>query len=136
MPTETSPESTENVHICGEKIQSELITYLNASDMFVLPTLAEGSCNAIVEAMGCGLPIISSDREFNMNILDDSCAILVDPTDIGQIREAIRTLAVDPVLRKQKATAALEKAQRLDIMKRARRILDFMENSIDPRVGE
>lgn len=124
------PEQTANVHICGEKVQSELITYLSAADMFVLPTLAEGSCNAIVEAMGCGLPVISSDRDFNRNILDESCSLLVNPMDVAEIREAIRTLANDKQLREKMAQAALEKAQGLDIMERAKRILKFMENRL------
>src|SRR5690606_16475453 len=34
----------------------ELPYWLNAADVMMLPTLAEGSCNAINEAMACRLP--------------------------------------------------------------------------------
>jgi len=104
--------------------------YLNAADFFVLPTLAEGCCNAIVEAMACGLPIISSNRDFNEGILDDQCAILLDPLDISAIRDAIITLSNDSTLRKKMSEAALRKAQFLDITQRAQRILSFMEDQI------
>ena len=124
------PKQSENVHVLGEKIQSEVITYLSAADMFVLPTRSEGSCNAIIEAMGCGLPVISSDRDFNKNILDDECAILLDPNDIGQIRSAVQTLALDTELRRKKAEVALEKARSMDISSRAKRILRFMESKL------
>ncbi|HCJ93921.1 MAG TPA: hypothetical protein DHV69_01515 [Sphaerochaeta sp.] len=127
---ESIPDATGNIHLCGERKQSDVVTYMNAADMFVLPTLAEGSSNVIVEALACGLPIISSDRDFNTDILDNSCSILVDPTDIGQIREAILTLANNRELREEKALAALERGRQLDILERAKRILSFMEQHI------
>jgi len=55
---------------------------------------------------------------------------LVDPTDIGQIREAILTLANNRELREEKALAALERGRQLDILERAKRILSFMEQHI------
>ena len=104
--------------------------FLSAADAFVLPTLAEGSCNALVEAMACGLPVISSRGEFNDDLLDDRSSLRVEPLDIAEIRAAIIRLRDDSVLRQQMATAALVRAPQFDINERARRVLEFMASRL------
>ena len=93
--------------------QCKLVYYLNAADFFILPTLAEGCCNAIIEAIACGLPVISSDLPFNRDILDESNSILVDPTDITSIQEAIVRLYENIDLRKQLSYGSIQKAKSL-----------------------
>ena len=100
---------------------------LSAADVFVLPTLAEGSCNAIVEAMACGLPVVTSDGEFNDDLVDESVSIRVDPMDVAAIRRAIVTLRDDAALRNRLAAAALVRAEQFDIDRRAERICTWIE---------
>ena len=100
--------------------------YLGAADCFVLPTQAEGCCNAIVEAMACGLPIISSDRSFNWDVLNDSNSIMVDPNDTKQIADAIVELRDNIGKRDQLSKGALETAKYLTIEQRAKSILAFI----------
>ena len=104
----------------------DLPDYLHAADIFVLPTLREGCCNAIIEAMACGLPIISSDKSFNYDILDNTNSILVDPMDIDAISDAIGKLYSDSSYRKKMGNSAFLKAQNLSIEKRAKKIMEFI----------
>ena len=124
------PDREYNLYT-GKVPHHELTTHLNAADAFVLPTLREGCCNAIVEAMACGLPIISSDRKFNHDILDESNSIMVDPLDSKQIATAINTLYNDSDRRKKLASGALAKAQTLSIIQRAENIISFINESQD-----
>lgn len=111
---------------CTNLPHHEVCKYLNCADVFVLPTLAEGCSNSIVEAMACGLPIISSDLDFNYDILDSSNSLLINPMDISQLADAILYLKKNKLLREKMGENSYRKVQSLDLKKRASRILDFM----------
>lgn len=125
--------SCENILYCGKVKHEELPFYLNAADAFVLPTLKEGCCNAIVEAMACGLPIISSDMDFNDGLLDERNAIRVDPMDVEALAQAIVRLRDDEMLRRQMGAESLRRAQSLRIADRAAAILQFITAKMNQR---
>ena len=121
------PPYGEKCKFQGPVLHADLPFFLSAADVFVLPTLNEGCCNAIIEAMACGLPIVSANRSFNDDILDDTNSIRVDPTSVDEITEAIKRLKDDAALRQRLAEGSLEKAKQLTLDVRADRILQFME---------
>jgi len=112
----------------GEVAQKEVPLYLSAADIFVLPTQVEGSCNAVIEAMACGLPIVTANGPHMDDIVDDSVAIRVDPTDVEAIRAAILKLKSEPQLRQRMSEACLEKAKEFDIDKQAQGIVKWVKN--------
>ena len=114
----------------GKLPHNEIPLYLNAADVFVLPTLAEGCSNSIVEAMACGLPIISSDLPFNYDILNADNSILLDPNDVSAIASAIKKLKDNVSLRRKLSSNALETAKGLTIFQRTKAIMDFIDNKI------
>jgi glycosyltransferase involved in cell wall biosynthesis len=89
----------KNILFKGALPHHEIPIYLNSADVFVLPTLNEGCCNAVIEAMACGLPIISSNLPFNWDVLNESNSILVDPNSIVEISQSIKTLHDNEKLR-------------------------------------
>ena len=119
---------SENILFKGNCEHSKIPELLSSADMFVLPTMDEGCCNAIIEALACGLPVISSNGEFNDELLDDNVSIRVDPLDIQQIRKAIIKLSNDPELRQKMSSETIKKAKNFDINIRAKRIIDWMND--------
>ncbi len=118
-----------NIIFMGKVEHSYIAEYLNCADIYVLPTLAEGCSNSIVEAMSCGLPIVSSDMPFNYDILDENNSLLINPMNIDEIKKTILELYENHELKNNMSKASLDKAKKLRIDIRVKYILDFINNA-------
>ncbi len=122
--------NSEGILFKGRLPHEAIPDYLNMADIYVLPTLNEGCCNAVVEALACGLPVVSSNRPFNFDVLNEGNSIMVDPLNVDEIADAIRELKENETKRRELAQGALKMAEELTIDHRAERILSFMEQHI------
>lgn len=120
----------EGIIYKGRVAHDEVPEWLNASDVFVLPTLNEGCCNAIIEAMACGLPVISTRAPFNYDILNEYNSIMVDCYNIDEIVCAIKKMKDNPMLRTEMSLSALKTTERLRIDRRAESIIEFINKQI------
>ncbi len=123
------PEGS-NILFCGKLQHENIPKYLSAADFFILPTKAEGCCNAIVEAMACGLPIISANGAYNDDILSEEYSIRTDPDDISAMTDAIKELRDNPERRMKMSKVAAEESKRFDIYDRAAAIVGFMQRKM------
>jgi UDP-glucose:(heptosyl)LPS alpha-1,3-glucosyltransferase len=79
--------------------QLDVKPYYAAADAFVLPTIYDPCPNAALEAMACGLPIITSDKCGAAELAREHDAGLVcDARDVDALRAHMRTLQ-DPQTR-------------------------------------
>jgi glycosyltransferase involved in cell wall biosynthesis len=80
--------------------QSDVRSFLDSADVFVLPTLGEGFGLSILEAMGRGLPVISTDTMAIPEIvIDGQTGRLVSTKDPVALAGAIRELLERPAWR-------------------------------------
>jgi glycosyltransferase involved in cell wall biosynthesis len=74
----------------GNKPREEIPMWLNACDIFVLPSLSEGNPTVMFEALGCGKPFVGAKvGGIPEIIINDKLGILVEPRDINGLAEAI-----------------------------------------------
>ena len=63
---------SKNVNFAGKKNQSELPFYYNASEIAILPSQYESFGIAALEAMACGVPVITTDVTGIATLFDES----------------------------------------------------------------
>lgn len=84
-----------------------------AADIFAMPSLWEGLPMAMLEAMAAGKAVIASRTAgIPEAISDDEHGLLVPPGEVPPLREGLRRLLADPLLRARFGTAARERAER------------------------
>ncbi len=115
------PDGPQVLH-AGAVSPERVPLWLSAADFFVLPTVDEGCCNALLEALACGLPVVTSDRPFNRAVVDETVARLVEPTDPRALGAAIAQLAARPALRASLGKAALVRSRGFRLERRAERL--------------
>ncbi len=74
----------ENVIFLGGLPPQELKIPLSAADVFVLATRNEGWANVFLEAMACGLPVVTTDVGGNAEVVSDNCLGTVVPFGDGE----------------------------------------------------
>lgn len=72
--------------------REDVATLMRGFDVFVLPSLAEGISNTILEAMATGLPVVATRVGGNPELVENGrTGILVPPDDPARMADAIRT---------------------------------------------
>jgi glycosyltransferase involved in cell wall biosynthesis len=87
--------------------------FMRGIDVFVLPSLTEGTPNAIIEAMAHAKPIIATAVGGIPDVVSEDVGILVPPNDMKALGAAISRLAGDAELRRTMGLAAREKYEQL-----------------------
>jgi UDP-glucose:(heptosyl)LPS alpha-1,3-glucosyltransferase len=97
-------------------------------DLFVFPTLYDPFSNATLEAMACGLPVVTSRFNGAAELLEegDNGLVVRDPLDAGEIAGCIEKLS-RPELRSLMGSRAALTAQGLTMVRNARESLAIVE---------
>jgi glycosyltransferase involved in cell wall biosynthesis len=96
-------------------------------DIYVLPSLAEGSPNALLEAMACGLPSVASRvGGVPEATAENETGLMVPPADPRALAMALLSIAREPQKRKVMGQAARDKVEaEFDLGKKIRQHEDL-----------
>ena len=106
------PEAVGSIRWLGRVADPSML--LRAGDLFVLPSVAEGMSNSLLEAMASGLPSVVSNIGGNVDLISEepeATGRLVDPHDRDGWIEALGVLLSDPTTRQtmgRRARARIE----------------------------
>lgn len=104
--------------------RQNVVDYLRASDLFVLPSLFEGMPLSILEAMGAGLPVIATAVDGTPEVvLDGETGLLVPPEDPAALAQSVNRLLSDRQLAARMGRAGRARAD------------GFSESALLDRVG-
>jgi glycosyltransferase involved in cell wall biosynthesis len=103
----------------------DAVSYLQAADLFVLPSSTEGLSNSMLEAMSCGLPVLATTVGGAPDVIEHGkSGFLIPPDDMDSLQRGLQTLLADGTLRFTLGTNA-----------RARILADFSLDSIADRLA-
>lgn len=99
-----------NVNLLSRISDARLLELYQSSDLLVLPLIDSTANNSILEALACGLPVVSTDLAGVRDYVDPSCALLADKGDVRGIVAAVQALKADENKTAGMADAARQKA--------------------------
>jgi glycosyltransferase involved in cell wall biosynthesis len=97
---------------CGSSVRllgfvTEPLEWYQLADLFVLPSIREGLSNSFLEALACGLPVVSTPVSGSEDIFASAeVGVLVERADVPSLARGIALLLGDPARRARCAEAA------------------------------
>ena len=80
----------DGVTLVGPRPHGEIPLWMNAADLFVLPSLWEGLPTVMLEALACGTPFVGTKVGGVPDVINEEVGILVEPGSAEELAEAIR----------------------------------------------
>ena len=114
-----------DVIFTGYVPDDDLVQLYNHAEAFVYPSLYEGFGLPIVEAMACGVPVITTGRASLPEVAGDA-ALLVDGLSAPELAGAMERLIQDDRLRAEMATRGLKRASQFSWLDMTGRIIHFI----------
>jgi glycosyltransferase involved in cell wall biosynthesis len=101
----------------------DLPALYNLAELFAYPSLYEGFGIPPLEAMACGTPVVASNTSSLPEVVGQG-GLLVSPTDVEALAEAMQRLLDDSALREQLVARGLVQARRFTWRAAAERLLE------------
>lgn len=111
-PRDLSPLSRwlDGVELVGRVLHADVPGVMASADVFVFPSLFEGSAVVTYEALACGLPSIVTPAAGSV-VRDGHEGLLVPSADVETLAAAMEQLGLDPELRREMGQSARLRAQ-------------------------
>jgi glycosyltransferase involved in cell wall biosynthesis len=113
-PVQVNRPASVAVTVLSDLSDQALRDAYRSADALVLPLLDATANNAILEAMACGIPVISTRVGGVPEMVGSDAGILCPPRDARSLADAVARLATRPTERTAMGQAARRRAEELD----------------------
>ncbi|MBI5698770.1 glycosyltransferase family 4 protein [Candidatus Saganbacteria bacterium] len=117
------------IRYLGYVSDDDLVELYNLAEIFVYPSFYEGFGFPPLEAMACGLPVVTSNVSSLPEIVGDA-ALTVDPRDPGQIARAILGVLDNKDIAREMVRKGKERAKMFTWQKTAAKTYEVYEDVI------
>ena len=118
------------VHFIGFVDDNDLPALYSAASLLTFPSLYEGFGLPLLEAMACGVPVVSSNASSLPEVVGDG-GLLLSPNEVTAWSENISELLADPVRRAQMVAAGFRQARQFTWHQASRQLLTLYQNLLD-----
>jgi len=122
-----SKKIEDKIIFLGHLNESELSFVYKKAKALIFPSIVEGTGFPILEAMSCGLPVITSNIFGPAELGANGGAVLVDPYDPEAIFEAMKKIAYDKEYVRVLKEKGIEQASRFSWINTGKETLDLIE---------
>jgi glycosyltransferase involved in cell wall biosynthesis len=118
-----------DVLLTGYVTEDELIALYNRATAFSYPSLYEGFGLPVIEAMACGVPVVTSNVSSIPEVAGDA-AVLIDPQSEDELYCALMDVLSDPDRQRSMREKGLNRVPLFDWRKTAQQTLDIYRRSL------
>ena len=118
-------EGVENDVVFTKAVSDpDLVVLYNAAELFLYPSLYEGFGLPVLEAMSCGVPVITSNTSSLPEVIGDA-GVMLPPTDIQAWVDAICELSSNPESREILRKHGSKRAEQFNWERSAQSMLEI-----------
>jgi len=117
----------ENIILTGYVVNTDLPAIYNLSTIFLYPSLRESFGIPMLEAMRCGVPVITSNTS-SMPEVSGGAAYIVDPFKPEEISQGIKTILSDKKLREKLTEKGRNQAKKFSWKSMAENVLKIYKS--------
>src|SRR5262249_20854981 len=125
IPREPHAELRRHVDLIGPVPRSHVLEHYAWADIFLLPSVCEGSATSTYEAMAAALPVVCTPNTGSV-VRDGSDGFIVEAGDMDALCQRLEQLVSSPDLCRQMGRNAQERAGTFGLESYAARLLDVL----------
>jgi glycosyltransferase involved in cell wall biosynthesis len=116
----------------GKVDHAEVIRLLQQADLFCYPTASEGFPKAVLEALACGLPVVTTRVSVLPRLIGSGCGLLVERVTPEALAQAVSDCLSDAERYRAMSARALETARQYSLERWRDTIGEFLRAACGP----